>query len=59
MSLLIGNNLVVSINYTLTDDDGNIMDSSEGSEPFAYLHGAGPAAGTARVRSCAGGQGRG
>ena len=41
MSLLIGNDLVVSINFTLTDDDGNKMDSSEDSEPLAYLHGAG------------------
>ncbi len=41
MSLLIGNNLVVSMHYTLTDDDGNVLDSSEGSEPLAYLHGGG------------------
>lgn len=41
MSLLIGNNLVVSVHYKLTDDDGNVLDSSEGSEPLAYLHGAG------------------
>lgn len=41
MSLLIGNNLVVSMNYKLTDDDGTVLDSSEGSEPLAYLHGAG------------------
>ena len=31
---------VVSINYTLKDDDGQIIDSSEGGEPLAYLHGA-------------------
>ncbi len=41
MSLLIGNNLVVTINYKLTDDAGNLLDSSEGSEPLAYLHGSG------------------
>ncbi len=41
MSLLIGNNLVVSMHYTLTDNDGNVLDSSEGSEPLAYLHGVG------------------
>jgi FKBP-type peptidyl-prolyl cis-trans isomerase SlyD len=41
MSLLIGDNLVVSMHYKLTDDDGNVLDSSEGSEPLAYLHGAG------------------
>jgi len=32
---------VVSIDYKLTDDSGNLMDSSEGSDPLAYLHGAG------------------
>lgn len=41
MSLLIGDNLVVSMHYKLTDDGGNVLDSSEGSEPLAYLHGAG------------------
>lgn len=32
---------VVSIHYTLTNVDGEILDSSEGSEPLAYLHGFG------------------
>lgn len=41
MSLLIGDNLVVSMHYKLTDDDGNILDSSEGGEAMSYLHGAG------------------
>ncbi|MBD3868962.1 MAG: peptidylprolyl isomerase [Acidobacteria bacterium] len=41
MSLLIGENLVVSMHYKLTDDDGNVLDSSEGAEPLAYLHGSG------------------
>lgn len=41
MSLSICNNLVVSMHYTLTDNDGEVLDSSEGSEPLAYLHGAG------------------
>jgi len=41
MSLLIGNNLVVSMHYTLTDKDGNLLDSSDGAEPLAFLHGAG------------------
>jgi len=41
MSLLIGDNLVVSMHYKLTDDDGNVLDSSEGSKPLSYLHGAG------------------
>ena len=33
-------NTVVSIDYTLKDDSGNIVDSSEGAEPLVYLHGA-------------------
>ena len=41
MSLLIGDNLVVSMHYKLTDDDGKLLDSSEVSEPLTYLHGAG------------------
>jgi len=41
MSLLIGDKLVVSMHYKLTDDDKNVLDSSEGAEPLAYLHGAG------------------
>lgn len=32
---------VVSIHYTLKDDDGVVIDSSEGQEPLVYLHGAG------------------
>ncbi len=32
---------VVSIEYTLTDGEGNVIDSSNGREPLAYLHGAG------------------
>jgi len=41
MSLLIGDNLVVSMHYKLTDDDENVIDSSEGSDPLVYLHGTG------------------
>jgi FKBP-type peptidyl-prolyl cis-trans isomerase SlyD len=41
MSLLIGDNLVVSMHYKLTDDEGIVLDSSEGAEPLTYLHGAG------------------
>ena len=41
MSLLIGDKLVVSMHYTLTDNEGNVLDSSEGGEPLTYLHGAG------------------
>jgi FKBP-type peptidyl-prolyl cis-trans isomerase SlyD len=41
MSLPIDDNLVVSMHYTLTDDDGNTIDSSAGADPLVYLHGAG------------------
>lgn len=41
MSLLIGDNVVVSIHYTLTNNTGETLDSSEGGEPLYYLHGAG------------------
>ena len=41
MSLMIGDNAVVSIHYTLTDNEGVILDSSEGADPLNYLHGAG------------------
>ncbi|MFW5450937.1 MAG: peptidylprolyl isomerase [Methylophagaceae bacterium] len=34
-------NAVVVIDYTLTDNDGEVIDSSEGAGPLAYLHGAG------------------
>jgi FKBP-type peptidyl-prolyl cis-trans isomerase SlyD len=37
----IAKDLVASIEYTLTDDAGNVIDSSVGGEPLAYLHGAG------------------
>lgn len=39
MALMIGKNNVVSIHYTLKNDDGEVMDSSEGKEPLQYLHG--------------------
>lgn len=34
-------NTVASIHYTLRDDEGTIIDSSEGRDPLLYLHGAG------------------
>jgi FKBP-type peptidyl-prolyl cis-trans isomerase SlyD len=37
----IGQNAVVLIHYTLTDDAGKTLDSSAGGEPLAYLHGNG------------------
>jgi FKBP-type peptidyl-prolyl cis-trans isomerase SlyD len=32
---------VVTIHYTLRDDEGDILDTSSGSEPLEYLHGGG------------------
>ncbi|HCM76104.1 MAG TPA: peptidylprolyl isomerase [Cytophagales bacterium] len=32
---------VVSIHYTLRDDNGNVLDSSSGRDPLQYLHGRG------------------
>lgn len=31
---------VVSIHYTLRDDEGSVLDSSQGGPPMMYLHGA-------------------
>lgn len=39
MTLMIGKHSVVSIHYTLKDDAGEVMDSSEGHAPLDYLHG--------------------
>lgn len=41
MTLLIGDKLVVSMHYKLTNSSGEVLDSSEGGEPLNYLHGAG------------------
>ena len=40
MSLMIGKHSVVGINYTLTNDAGEVMDTSAESGPLLYLHGA-------------------
>ena len=37
----IAKHAVVSIDYTLTDAQGAVLDSSEGREPLAYIHGTG------------------
>lgn len=37
----ISKNAVVAIDYTLTDDQDEVLDSSEGHEPLWYLHGVG------------------
>ncbi len=34
-------NSVVSIHYELTNNDGEVLDSSEGQAPLTYLHGVG------------------
>lgn len=37
----ISKNKVVSIHYTLTDNAGNVLDSSDGRDALYYLHGCG------------------
>lgn len=37
----IAKNTVVSIHYTLRDDQGNVLDSSEGKDPLYYIQGIG------------------
>lgn len=37
----IANDCVVAIHYTLTDENGQQLDSSAGGEPLTYLHGHG------------------
>ena len=36
----IADNSVVTIHYTLTNDAGEMVDTSDGREPLVYLHGA-------------------
>ena len=37
----IGKNRVVTLNYTLRDEQGTVIDTSTGRAPLAYLHGKG------------------
>ena len=37
----IAQNSVAAFHYTLTDDKGQVIDSSQGREPLTYLHGSG------------------
>lgn len=37
----IAKNTVVTLNYTLKNGDGQVLDTSEGREPLVYLHGVG------------------
>lgn len=39
--MLIAANKAVAIDYTLTNDAGEVIDSSAGAAPLVYLHGAG------------------
>lgn len=38
--MLVGDKMVVSISYTLTNSEGEVMDQSPENEPLQYLHGA-------------------
>lgn len=38
--MMISENKVAAIHYTLRDSNGTVLDSSEGQEPLYYLHGA-------------------
>ncbi len=37
--MLVGSDKVVTIEYTLTDPGGQVIDTSKGGQPMAYLHG--------------------
>jgi FKBP-type peptidyl-prolyl cis-trans isomerase SlyD len=37
----IGQQRVVTIEYTLKNDEGEVLDTSEGGEPLTYVHGVG------------------
>jgi len=37
----VAENKIVGIEYTLTDSEGEVLDTSEGRGPLAYLHGKG------------------
>ncbi|MDO9047536.1 MAG: peptidylprolyl isomerase [Methylobacter sp.] len=37
----VADNMAVSIHYTLTNDDGEVLDSSIGDDALVYLHGTG------------------
>lgn len=39
--MVISKNKVAAIHYTLRDNEGTVIDSSEGRDPLQYLHGAG------------------
>ena len=37
----IGQNTVVSLHYTLKNEEGTVLDTSKGGDPLVYLHGVG------------------
>jgi len=37
----VGKHKVVAIDYTLTNNNGEVLDSSKGQEPLSYIHGIG------------------
>jgi FKBP-type peptidyl-prolyl cis-trans isomerase SlyD len=39
--MTVANDTVVSIHYTLRDNQGNVLDSSSGGDPLQYIHGRG------------------
>jgi len=39
--MTVGTGRVVLFHYTLKDDDGKVLDTSDGGDPLVYLHGAG------------------
>ncbi len=39
--MVVAQDKVVSFHYTLTNDAGEVLDSSSGGDPLAYLHGQG------------------
>lgn len=39
--MVVAKDKVVAIDYTLKDDDGQILDQSDDGQPLSYLHGAG------------------
>lgn len=39
--MVIGDQKVVSIHYTLTNDDGEVLDASAEDSPLSYIHGTG------------------
>ena len=41
LNMQISKHKVAGIHYTLRDNDGNVLDSSEGRDPLYYLHGEG------------------